>query len=86
VDTSKVIVIWTTPPYYDYHWVVRPDVTQRFGADFIERVKQAFLTLDATNPDHKEILDLFGAQKFIETRNENYADIEAIGRELGKIK
>ncbi len=86
VDTSKVTVIWRTPPYYDYHWIVRPDVEQNFGAGFSERVKQAFLALDQANPAHKEILDLFGAQKFIETRNENYADIEAIGREIGKIK
>jgi len=86
VDTSKVIVIWRTPPYYDYHWVVRPDVEQKFGAGFIERIKRAFMALDATNPAHKEILDLFGAPKFIETKNENYADIEAIGREIGKIK
>ncbi len=86
VDTSKVIVIWRTPAYYDYHWVVRPDVEQRFGAGFVERVKQAFLSLDAANPTHKEILDLFGAEKFIETNNGNYADIEAVGREIGKIK
>lgn len=86
VDTSKVIVIWRTPPYYDYHWIVRPDVEQNFGAGFIGRVKQAFLALDQANPTHKEILDLFGTQKFIETKNENYADIEAIGREIGKIK
>jgi phosphonate transport system substrate-binding protein len=86
VDTSKVIVIWRSPPYYDYHWVVRPDVEQNFGPGFIARIKRAFLSLDATNPTHKEILDLFGAQKFIETKNENYADIEAIGREIGKIK
>jgi len=86
VDTSKVIVIWRTPPYYDYHWIVRPDVEQNFGAGFVERVKRTFLALDAANPTHKEILDLFGGQKFIETKNENYADIEAVGREIGKIK
>ncbi|BCX04807.1 MAG: putative selenate ABC transporter substrate-binding protein [Candidatus Roseilinea sp.] len=86
VDTNKVIVIWRTPAYYDYHWVVRPDVEQKFGPGFIARVKQAFLALDAANPAHKEILDLFGAQKFIETKNENYADIEAVAREIGKIK
>ncbi len=86
VDTNKVIVIWRTPAYYDYHWVVRPDVEQKFGAGFIQRVKQAFLALDAANPAHKEILDLFGAQKFIETKNENYADIEAVARQIGKIK
>lgn len=86
VDTNKVIVIWRTPAYYDYHWVVRPDAEQKFGAGFIQRVKQAFLALDAANPAHKEILDLFGAQKFIETKNENYADIEAVARQIGKIK
>lgn len=86
VDTSKVIVIWRTPAYYDYHWIVRPDVEQKFGAGFIERVKKAFLSLDAANPAHKEILDLFGAQKFIETKNENYANIETIARQIGKIK
>lgn len=86
VDTNKVIVIWRTPAYYDYHWIVRPDVEQKFGAGFVERVKKAFLSLDAANPAHKEILDLFGAQKFIETKNENYADIEAVAREIGKIK
>ncbi|MFN4293868.1 MAG: putative selenate ABC transporter substrate-binding protein [Thermoflexales bacterium] len=86
VDTNKVIAIWRTPAYYDYHWVVRPDVEQKFGAGFIQRVKQAFLALDAANPAHKEILDLFGAQKFIETKNESYADIEAVARQIGKIK
>lgn len=86
VDLNKVRVIWRTPAYYDYHWVVRPDLEQNFGAGFTDKVKQAFLSLDAADPEQKEILDLFGAQKFIETKNENYADIEAIGREIGKIK
>jgi phosphonate transport system substrate-binding protein len=37
-------------------------------------------------PEQKEILDLFEAKKFISTQNSNYAQIEAIGREIGKIK
>ncbi|GAB4525541.1 MAG: putative selenate ABC transporter substrate-binding protein [Anaerolineae bacterium] len=86
VDLDKVQVIWRTPAYYDYHWVIRPDVRQRFGDDFVERVRQAFLKLDAANPEHREILDLFGAQRFIPTSNENYAEIEAIGRAIGKIQ
>ena len=44
------------------------------------------LKLDASNPEQAEILELFGAEKFIPTKNENYAQIEAIGREIGKIK
>jgi phosphonate transport system substrate-binding protein len=85
VDLDKVQLIWKTPTYHDYHWVIRPDINERYGDDFSEKVAQAFIKLDATNPDHKEILDLFGAEKFIATNNDNYAQIEAIGRETGKI-
>ena len=34
----------------------------------------------------KQILDLFGAQKFIKAYTHQYDDIEAIGRKLGKIR
>jgi phosphonate transport system substrate-binding protein len=86
VDLNKVQVIWRTPAFYDYHWVIRPDVVERYGEDFIERVTQAFTQLDVNNPDHAEILDLFSAEKFIVTQNGNYIEIETIGREIGKIK
>ncbi len=86
VDLNKVQGIWRTPGFYDYHWVIRPDVVERYGEDFIERVTQAFTQLDVNNPDHQEILDLFNAEKFIVTENGNYIEIETIGREIGKIK
>ncbi len=86
VDLSKVDVIWRTPAYYDYHWVISPQVQQRYGADFPQRVQAALLKLDPNNPDHKEILELFGAAKFIPTENTNYKQIEAIGRDIGKIQ
>ena len=86
VDLDKVTVLWRTPSYYDYHWVIRPDVNERYGDDFVERVQAAFLKLDPSVPEQKEILDLFGAQKFIATQNANYDQIEAVGREIGKIK
>ena len=86
VDLEKVQVIWRSPAYYDYHWVINPKVQERYGDDFLPKVQQAFLKLDPNVPEHKEILDLFGAAKFIPTQNENYANIEAVGREVGKIK
>lgn len=85
VDLERVQVIWRTPAFYDYHWVIRPDVVERFGDDFITRVSQAFTQLDIDNPDHKEILDLFSAQAFIVTENGNYLQIESIGQEIGLI-
>lgn len=86
VDASKVQVIWRSPAFYDYHWVLNPSVKERYGADFAQKVEAALLKLDPKNPEQKEILDLFGATKFIATKNENYATIERVGREIGKIK
>jgi len=86
VDRSRVRVIWRTPAYYDYHWVIHPAVTDRYGDGFIEQVQQALLDLDARVPEHQAILELFGAQAFITTDNANYEQIEAVGRAIGKIQ
>lgn len=86
VDLNKVEVIWRTPAYYDYHWVINPQVKQQYGEDFVKKVQDAFFKLDPKVPEQKEILDLLQATKFIPTKNENYTQIEAIGREIGKIK
>ena len=86
VDLDKVQVIWRTPAYFDYHWVIRPDVAERYGDTFISDITEAFVNLDVSNPDHKEILDLFNAERFIVTQNDNYLQIEAVGREIGQIQ
>lgn len=85
INPDAVNVIWETPPYYDYHWVINSNVKQRFGDDFINEVQQSLLNLKASDPSHQEILELFGAQAFIPTENKNYDQIEAVGREIGKI-
>lgn len=85
IDQAKVNVFYTSPAFFDYHWVIQPNLTERYGADFEQKVQNAFLKLDANVAEHKAILDLFGAQKFVVTTNENYDQIEAIGREVGQI-
>lgn len=85
VDLNRVDVFWTTPPYPDYHWVLHPNAVERYGEDFPERVQQAFFNLDPNAPTHQEILDLFGAERFVATEDENYAQIEQVGREVGLI-
>ena len=86
VDTSAVKVIWRTPAYYDYHWVIRPEVEERYGDGFTERVRTALLELDGETAREDSILDLFGAEAFIETADTNYARIEQVGRQIGKIR
>lgn len=82
VDTSKVKVIYTTPAYFDYNWTVRGDL----DASLVKKLTDAFLKLDAKNPQHKEIMDLQRASKFVATSPENYKGIEAAAREAGLLK
>jgi phosphonate transport system substrate-binding protein len=86
VDLDRVIVLWRTPPYYDYHWVISPGVEERYGEGFISRVQDALFALDPSDPADAEILDLFGAQGFVPTENANYDQIESVGRQIGMIE
>lgn len=83
VDTDAVVEIFRTPAYFDYHWLARPDVDERFGEGFGDRVQEVLLGLDASREEDAEILQLFGAEAFIATSNDNYAAIEEVATELG---
>ncbi len=82
VDQSKVKVIWTTPPYYDYNWTVRGDLEPAL----IEKLKVAFLKLDASKPEHAELMKLQRASKYVPTKPENYRDIENAARKAGLLQ
>jgi phosphonate transport system substrate-binding protein len=82
VDPAKVRVLWTTPEYYDYNWTVRGDLAPAVVA----KLRAAFLALDPSNPEHKPILALQRATRFIPTSPENYAAIEQAARSAGLLK
>ena len=82
VDTSKVNVFFTTPPYFDYNWTVHADMP----AATREKLTKAFLALNSNTPEGKEILDLQRATKFIATKAENYKGIEQAARAAGLLK
>jgi phosphonate transport system substrate-binding protein len=69
-----------TPAFHDYHWVLRPDVDQRFGAGFAQKVRSTLLALD-----QQDLLDLFGAHRFVPAADSDYAQIESVGRAIGMI-
>jgi phosphonate transport system substrate-binding protein len=79
VDTSKVRVFYTTPPYYDYNWTVHADMpaAQR------EKLQHALLALSKGTPEGKEILELQRATRFVPTKADNYKGIEAAARSAG---
>ena len=82
VDTDKVRVFATTPPYFDYNWTVRGDLDPAL----VKKLTDAFLKLDPANPEHKEIMALQRASKFIPTKKENYDGIEKAAQSAGLLK
>ncbi len=82
LDPSQIKVFYTTPPYYDYNWTVRGDLDPAL----VQKLQDAFLGLDPTQPAHKAILDLQRASKFIPTTPENYKSIEQAARSAGLLK
>lgn len=76
VDTDKVRVIFTTPPYFDYNWTVHADMP----AATRQKLADALLSLSKATPEGKEILDLQRATRFVPTKAENYKGIEAAAR------
>ena len=78
VDAKDVSVIWTTPPFPDYHWVVRGDMDKTFGAGFKDKLVAAMLAVD-----DPKMLAIFDRTKFIPTKNENYKVIEEVGKLTG---
>ncbi|GAB2959224.1 putative selenate ABC transporter substrate-binding protein [Streptomyces pseudoechinosporeus] len=86
VDLSKVVVLWRTPGYADYHWLVRPDLDDTFGAGTRKKVLDLLLGLDHRNAEDAELLKLFGAKSFVRAGNSAYDRIEDVARELGLLR
>lgn len=82
VDPAVVKVFYTTPGFYDYNWSVHADMP----ADLRNKLQQAFLALDASTPQGKEILGLQRATRFIPTKAENYSSIRTAAENAGLLK
>jgi phosphonate transport system substrate-binding protein len=79
VDTTKVRAFYTTPPYYDYNWTVHADMPSALQT----KLREAFLALNKSSPEGKEILELQRATRFVPTKADNYKGIEAAARSAG---
>jgi phosphonate transport system substrate-binding protein len=82
VDPKQVRVFYTTPGYYDYNWTVRSDMDPALK----KKITDAFLALDESTPEGKQILELQRATRFVPTKTANYAAIEAAARNAGLLK
>ncbi|MCU9998229.1 putative selenate ABC transporter substrate-binding protein [[Pasteurella] aerogenes] len=82
VNLAKVEPFYTTPEYYDYNWTINR-VDEKFGAGTKAKVKAALLKADANS---SSVMNLLSTDKFIETQNDNYKNIEKVAKSLKLIK
>ncbi|WP_420476605.1 putative selenate ABC transporter substrate-binding protein [Noviherbaspirillum sp. ST9] len=82
VDSKAVRVFYTTPGYFDYNWTVRADMDPALR----KKLTDAFLALNANDPQGKEVLELQRATRFIPSKVENYEQIEKAARNAGLLK
>jgi phosphonate transport system substrate-binding protein len=78
IDISKVNIIWTSPAYPDYHWTVRGDVDEVYGAGFKQKLTDAFLSMK-----DPALLRPFLRSGFIPASNEDYLPIEETALSIG---
>jgi phosphonate transport system substrate-binding protein len=82
IDKEAVRVFYTTPGYVDYNWTVHAGLDPNIR----QKLTDAFLALDQNDSQGKEILALQRASRFVPTKAENYAPIEAAARSAGLLK
>lgn len=78
IDTSKVSVIWKTPEYLDYHWVLRGDTDANWGEGFSDKVQSTLL-----NIDDPEVLAAFPRKSFVRASNSDYQPILETAKNIG---
>jgi phosphonate transport system substrate-binding protein len=72
VDTEKVVVFYTTPPFVDYVWMVRGGLDNAL----VEKISKALLKLDFNKPEDKKLLDLHRTKGYIPAKDEQWKSVE----------
>jgi len=76
---DDVRIVETTPPYSDYVWAVSASLDEHIKITLLN----AFLTLDASIPEHREILRLQGANAYLPAASENFALVRVAAERAG---
>ena len=82
IDPDVCGVIWTTPEYADYNWTAHPMLDEQFGAGFTDRLQAAL-----TGMQQPELLAaVLRPEGLIPAENADFAELEALARELGFLR
>jgi phosphonate transport system substrate-binding protein len=79
-DKAKAPIVFTTPEYVDYCFAAH----ERLGQDVIGTIRKALVALDAKNPEHKEVLDAWKCNAFVEADPKHWDGMRKVLAELPK--
>jgi phosphonate transport system substrate-binding protein len=81
IDPNVVRIIWRTPYYADYNWTVRPDLDQKHGEGFAERLAEALVGIE-----DPVLLGALPRERLVPAANDDYDAIRDIAMDLGMIR
>ena len=82
LDAAKLKVFHTTPPFFDYVWAARTQLDPALAGAF----RKAMLALDPGNPQHKPVLDLLQATRYVAADDASYDQLREAATTAGLLK
>lgn len=82
LDAARLRVFHTTPPYFDYVWAARKALDPALADAF----SNAMLALDASNPQHKPVLDLLRGTRYVKAEDASYDKLREAAIAAGLLK
>jgi len=81
VSANSIRILDTTPAYANYVWATQ----QSLDASIKTLLRDAFLALNKTNPEHRALLMAQGANGFLPAGKNDFEDVRAAVREIGLV-
>ena len=82
LDAAKLKVFYTSPPFFDYVWAARKALDPALAGAF----RKAMLALDAADPQHKPVLDLLQATRYVAADDASYDKLREAATTAGLLK
>lgn len=79
LQKNDLHIIWETPPYPDYVWSVKHNLTE----DVKNKIRDAFLGLGIDRVDHAGILSGMGTKAFFPTGINDFSSLKDVADSLG---
>ncbi len=82
LEPGEIRVLETTPTYANYVWAVQPSMPE----DIRTPLRDAFLALDATVPEQRDLLRSLGANGYLPAARSDFDGIRLAARALGLVE